>query len=68
MMSADDALQRLIAGNERFLRGASRFPRIQKEILADLAKGQQREHQKAGGHSSVWRRMSHLAAVSQTGG
>ena len=39
-LSAEEALQRLIAGNERFLRGDSRFPRIQKEILAHLAKGQ----------------------------
>jgi carbonic anhydrase len=38
--SADEALQRLIAGNERFLRGEARFPTVQKEILADLAKGQ----------------------------
>ena len=29
------------AGNERFVRGEARFPTIQKEILADLAKGQQ---------------------------
>ena len=29
------------AGNERFVRGEARFPTVQKEILADLAKGQQ---------------------------
>jgi len=39
-VTADDALARLIAGNERFLRGEARFPTVQKEILADLAKGQ----------------------------
>ena len=40
-VSADEALQRLKAGNERFLAGTARFPTVQKEILADLAKGQQ---------------------------
>ena len=38
--SADEALLRLKAGNERFLAGTARFPTVQKEILADLAKGQ----------------------------
>jgi carbonic anhydrase len=38
--SADEALARLIAGNERFLAGKARFPTVQKEVLADLAKGQ----------------------------
>lgn len=37
---ADDALQRLKAGNARFVAGTARFPTMQKEILADLAKGQ----------------------------
>ena len=40
-LSADEALLRLEAGNERFLAGTARFPTVQKEILADLAKGQQ---------------------------
>ena len=40
-MSADEAIQRLKDGNQRFVRGASYFPRIQPEVLADLAKGQQ---------------------------
>jgi carbonic anhydrase len=40
-MTADQALARLIAGNERFVRGEARFPTVQKEVLADLAKGQQ---------------------------
>jgi carbonic anhydrase len=35
--TADEALQRLIAGNLRFLRGEARFPTVQKEILANLA-------------------------------
>ncbi len=39
-LSADEALARLVAGNERFLRGQARFPTIHKEILADLAKAQ----------------------------
>src|SRR5688572_11724046 len=39
-LSADEALQRLKAGNERFIAGTARFPTVQKEILADLAKGQ----------------------------
>src|SRR3954471_16297067 len=38
--TATDALARLVAGNERFVRGEARFPTVQKEILADLAKGQ----------------------------
>jgi carbonic anhydrase len=37
---ADDALQRLKEGNARFGAGTARFPTVQKEILADLAKGQ----------------------------
>lgn len=39
--TADEALVRLIAGNERFMRGEARFPTVQKEILAELAAGQQ---------------------------
>jgi carbonic anhydrase len=39
-VSADEALLRLKSGNERFLSGTARFPTVQKEILADLAKGQ----------------------------
>jgi carbonic anhydrase len=38
--TADEALARLVAGNERFVRGQARFPTVQKEILAALAKGQ----------------------------
>ena len=37
---AAEALARLVAGNERFVRGEARFPTVQKEILAALAKGQ----------------------------
>jgi carbonic anhydrase len=40
-ITADEALARLKAGNERFIRGEARFPTVQKEILAGLAKGQQ---------------------------
>lgn len=39
-MTADEALERLIAGNTRFVRGEARFPTVQKEILAELAKAQ----------------------------
>lgn len=39
--SAAEALDRLMAGNERFVAGAARFATVQKEILIDLAKGQQ---------------------------
>ena len=37
---ADEALARLVAGNDRFVRGEARFPTVQKEILASLAAGQ----------------------------
>ncbi|HVO63754.1 MAG TPA: carbonic anhydrase [Terriglobales bacterium] len=39
-ISAEQALQRLIEGNERFLRGEAHFPTVCKETLADLARGQ----------------------------
>lgn len=39
-ISAEEALERLRAGNERFLRGEARFPTVCKETLADLATGQ----------------------------
>jgi carbonic anhydrase len=38
--TADEALARLAAGNERFVRGEARFPTVQKEVLAALAAGQ----------------------------
>jgi len=38
--NAEDALQRLKAGNARFVAGLARFPTMRKEILAELAKGQ----------------------------
>jgi carbonic anhydrase len=41
LYTADEALARLIAGNGRFVRGEARFPTVQKELLAALAKGQQ---------------------------
>ena len=40
LFTADEGLARLIAGNERFVRGEARFPTVQKEILAELATGQ----------------------------
>ena len=39
-ITADEAIQRLIDGNNRFLLGETLFPKIQKEILSNLAKGQ----------------------------
>lgn len=39
-MSAEEVLQRLKAGNARFVAGEARFPTVQKEVLAELAKGQ----------------------------
>jgi carbonic anhydrase len=39
--TAAEALDRLQQGNERFIQGRARFPTVQKEILAELAKGQQ---------------------------
>ena len=38
--TADEALARLMAGNERFVSGEARFPTVQKEILANLARAQ----------------------------
>jgi carbonic anhydrase len=40
IISADEAMQRLIEGNERFLQGRAHFSTVCKETLADLAKGQ----------------------------
>lgn len=39
--TADEALARLVEGNERFVAGDARFPTVQKEVLAELAKGQE---------------------------
>ena len=36
----DEALDRLKAGNARFVNGRAQFPTVQKEVLAELAKGQ----------------------------
>ena len=40
LITADQALARLVEGNDRFVAGKARFPTVQKEILAELAKGQ----------------------------
>ncbi|MGA8892541.1 MAG: carbonic anhydrase [Anaeromyxobacteraceae bacterium] len=37
---AAEALARLRAGNDRFIAGQARFPTVQKDVLAALAKGQ----------------------------
>ena len=39
-LTAAQALERLRDGNARFVRGEARFPTVQKEVLAALAKGQ----------------------------
>jgi carbonic anhydrase len=39
--TADEALARLQAGNLRFISGEARFPTLQKDVLAELTKGQQ---------------------------
>jgi carbonic anhydrase len=39
-VSADEALQRLISGNERFLRGGARWIGMRAESLAELTSGQ----------------------------
>jgi carbonic anhydrase len=39
-VSADEALQRLIDGNERFLQGKAHLPGLTRETLAELARGQ----------------------------
>ncbi len=39
--TAAEALQRLKDGNARFVSGHARFPTVQKDVLAELAKGQQ---------------------------
>ena len=39
--TAEEALNRLKKGNARFISGRARFPTVQKEVLAELAKGQQ---------------------------
>jgi carbonic anhydrase len=39
-ISADEAIQRLLEGNNRFRQGKARFPTVCKETLADLARGQ----------------------------
>jgi carbonic anhydrase len=39
--SVEEALARLKEGNARFLAGKARFQTVQKDVLAELAKGQQ---------------------------
>jgi carbonic anhydrase len=39
--TAEQALSRLKAGNARFVSGHARFPTVQKEVLAQLARGQE---------------------------
>jgi carbonic anhydrase len=39
--TGEQALNRLEEGNARFVSGRARFPTVQKEVLAELAKGQE---------------------------
>jgi len=39
-IAAEQGLQKLIAGNQRFMRGEAKFPTVCKETLADLAREQ----------------------------
>ncbi|MGB2665320.1 MAG: carbonic anhydrase [Candidatus Acidiferrum sp.] len=39
-IAAEQGLQKLIAGNQRFMRGQAKFPTVCKETLADLASEQ----------------------------
>lgn len=39
-MTSEQALARLKEGNARFTRGEAKFPTVQKEVLAELARGQ----------------------------
>jgi len=39
-IAAEQGLQKLMEGNQRFTRGQARFPTVCKETLADLARGQ----------------------------
>jgi carbonic anhydrase len=39
-IAAEQGLQQLIAGNQRFMRGQAKFPTVCKETLADLAREQ----------------------------
>ncbi|HEY4051242.1 MAG TPA: carbonic anhydrase [Acidobacteriaceae bacterium] len=41
IISANEAMQRLVEGNNRFLQGSARFSTVRKETLAELAKGQE---------------------------
>ena len=40
-LTAEQALERLKQGNARFVAGESHFPTLQRDVRADLAKGQQ---------------------------
>jgi hypothetical protein len=39
-IAAEQGLQKLIAGNQRFMTGYAKFPTVCKETLADLAREQ----------------------------
>jgi carbonic anhydrase len=41
MITADQALDRLVEGNKRFVASRARFPTVKKDVLAALAKKQQ---------------------------
>ena len=39
-IAAEQGLQKLVAGNQRFMQGQAKFPTVCKETLADLAREQ----------------------------
>ena len=55
-ISADEALQRLIDGNERFLRGESLVAGLSRESMAEMARGSGRSRRSSGAATRGWRR------------
>ena len=55
-VSADEALQRLIDGNGRFLRGESGVAGLSRETMAEMAQGQRPFATILGCSDSRWRR------------
>jgi len=64
--TVDEGLARLIAGNERFVRGEARFPTVQKEILAQLATGQRPYATIIGAATAARARRGHLRTEDRT--
>jgi len=62
-ITADEAMQRLVDGNERFLRGEARFLRVTPQTLAGLAKGQQIRESPEGQTRLAEGRMKMIGAI-----